>query len=122
MFSRIVAGANGMVADFIARPLARPAFTTVATLTLALGIGATTAMFTLVNGILLRPLPYPNADRLVRLIQSYPEKGLDTWGISQVNIALYRDRGTDFEAFSAFRGGSITIRSDRGRSVWRSSA
>ena len=91
-----------------------PAFTTVATLTLALGIGATSAMFTLVNGILLRPLPYPNADRLVRLIQSYPEKGLDTWGINQQGIALYRDRGTDFEAFTAFRGGSITMRSDRG--------
>ena len=85
-----------------------PAFTTVATITLALGIGATTAMFTLVNSILLRPLPYPNADRLVRLIQSYPEKGLDTWGISQQNIALYRDRATDFEAFAAYRGGSVT--------------
>ena len=91
-----------------------PAFTTVATLTLALGIGATTAMFTLVNGILLRPLPYPHADRLVRVIQSYPEKGLDTWGVNYQNIALYRDRANDFEAFSAFRNGSITLRTDRG--------
>ncbi len=91
-----------------------PTFTAVATLTLALGIGATTAMFTLVNGILLRPLPYPNADRLVRVIQSYPEKGLDTWGLSQQNIALYRDRGADFEAFTAFRGGTVTLRGDRG--------
>jgi len=55
-----------------------PLFTTVTTITLALGIGATTAMFTLVNSILLRPLPYPQAERLVRVIQSYPEKGLDT--------------------------------------------
>src|SRR5207253_6094300 len=62
-----------------------PAFTTVATLTLALGIGATTAMFTLVDGILLRPLPYPEPERLVRVIQSYPEKGLNTWGINQQN-------------------------------------
>ena len=71
-----------------------PAFTLVATLTLALGIGATTAMFTLVDEILLRPLPYPDADRIVRLIQSYPEIGLDTWGVSQENIAMYRDRAT----------------------------
>jgi predicted permease len=91
-----------------------PVFTTVATVTLALGIGATTAMFTLVNGILLRPLPYPTADRLVQVIQSYPEKGLDTWGISMQNAALYRDRATDFEAFAAVRAGSITIRGDRG--------
>src|SRR6478752_2306541 len=46
-----------------------PAFTLVATLTLALGIGATTAMFTLVDEILLRPLPYPDANRIVRLVQ-----------------------------------------------------
>lgn len=91
-----------------------PAFTTVAALTLALGIGATSAMFTLVDGILLRPLPYPNADRLVRVIQSYPEKGLDTWGISEQNIALYRDRSSDFEAFTAYRSGSITLLGDRG--------
>lgn len=87
-----------------------PAFTTVATITLALGIGATSAMFTLVNGILLQPLPYPNAERLVSLLQSYPEKGLDSWGISQVNIAMYRDRTTDFEAFAAYRTGSSTVR------------
>jgi predicted permease len=87
----------------------RPAFTLVATLTLAVGIGATTAMFTLVNGILLRPLPYPRADQIVQLYQAYPEKGLDHWGISQENIAMYRDRSTDFEAFAAYRGGRLTL-------------
>ncbi|HEY9229794.1 MAG TPA: ABC transporter permease, partial [Gemmatimonadaceae bacterium] len=90
-----------------------PAFTFVATLTLALGIGATSAMFTLVNSILLRPLPYPQPDRLVRLIQSYPEKGLNTWGVSQQNLALYRDGSTDFEAFAGYRGGSVTLRGDQ---------
>jgi len=86
-----------------------PVFTLVATLTLALGIGATSAMFTLVDGILLRPLPYPGADRIVRLIQSYPEKGLDTWGITQENIAMYRDRATDFEAFSGYQPGNASL-------------
>jgi predicted permease len=87
-----------------------PAFTTVATVTLALGIGATTAMFTLVDGILLRPLPYPDAEHLVRVIQSYPEKGLDTWGLSQQNVAMYRDRATDFAAFAGYRAGEVTLR------------
>jgi predicted permease len=91
-----------------------PTFTAVATITLALGIGATTAMFTLVNSILLRPLPYPESDRIVRIIQSYPEKGLDTWGLNQVNVAMYRDRSTDFSAFAAYRNGSVTLQSPSG--------
>ena len=91
-----------------------PTFTAVATITLALGIGATTAMFTLVNSILLRPLPYPDSERLVRIIQSYPEKGLETWGLNQTNIAMYRDRSTDFSSFAAYRNGSVTLQTPSG--------
>jgi predicted permease len=104
---------ESLLADgrYAVRALRRaPAFTTIATITLALGIGATTAMFTLVDGILLRPLPYPDADRLVRVIQSYPEKGLDTWGLSQQNVATYHDRATDFAAFAGYRAGEVTMR------------
>ena len=91
-----------------------PTLTAVATITLALGIGATTAMFTLVNSILLRPLPYPESDRIVRIIQSYPENGLDTWGLNQMNIARYRDHATDFASFAGYRSGSVTVQGPDG--------
>src|ERR1043165_2746301 len=68
---------NGLL-DSIARDLRhsmrglsrRPAFTFAAVLTLALGIGATTAIFSVVYSVLIKPLPYPNADELVRLKHS----------------------------------------------------
>ena len=85
-----------------------PAFTVVATITLALGIGATSAMFSLVDGILLKPLPYATPERLVQVRQAYPEKGLDHWALSQENVAMYRDRVHQFESFGAYARGAAT--------------
>jgi predicted permease len=87
----------------------RPTFTAVAILTLALGVGATSAVFSLVDGVLLRPLPFPHPDRLVSVMQSFPEKGLDSWTLSQENLAMYRDRVPDFQSFAGFTRRGMTV-------------
>lgn len=74
-----------------------PAFTLVATLTLALGIGATTAMFSIVNGVLLRPLPYPAQERLVELVHEAPGIGADELAACPAVYFGYRDYARTFE-------------------------
>ena len=86
-----------------------PAFAAVVVITLALGVGATTAMFSLVDGILLRPLPFPEPQRLVRVTQAYPEKGLDRWGLSHQNVVLYRDQVSDYASFAAYWRRAMTL-------------
>src|SRR5215470_15485607 len=84
-------------------------FSSIAVVTLALGIGATTAIFSLVDGILLRPLPYPQADRLVRVMQSYPEKGLDLWWLSPANFTMYRDQNHVFSSIAAYSNAGVNL-------------
>ena len=59
-----------------------PRFTLIAAVTLAIGIGAATAIFSTVNGVLLKPLPYPDSDRIVGLWHSAPDLGYDQFGVS----------------------------------------
>src|SRR5215467_2888784 len=82
--------------------LARPGFTIVAIATLALGLGVNTAVFSLTRTVLLRPLPYRDADRLVQVNETYvPLSG--TGAVSPANFVAWRERVTAFEETTFFR-------------------
>ncbi len=80
-----------------------PGFTTVALLTLALGIGATTTMFSIVNGVLLRPLPYQDADRLVRVYLANPEQGVTDGMVSPPDFEEWRTQAPSISAMAAYQ-------------------
>jgi putative ABC transport system permease protein len=89
--------------------LKQPGFTLVAVVTLALGIGANTAIFSLVNSILLRPLPFREPDRVVRLVQASPKLGLNSWGVSQADFAAYREQNHSLESIALFNSNAINL-------------
>jgi predicted permease len=72
--------------------LAKPGFTIAAVLTLALGIGANSAIFSVINGLLLRPLPYPDSAQLVYIYNSYPKMNQETSGMTVPDYIDRRDQ------------------------------
>ncbi len=87
----------------VRRLIKNPGFTTATVLTLALGIGANTAIFSLVKGVVLNPLPYPDADRLVRVQHSAPGVGYPELNISRPTYRHYRDRNHTLENIGVYR-------------------
>ena len=101
-----------------------PMFTTVALITLAIGIGANTAVFSVVNGVLIKPLPYPHADELVSIWHSAPGAGFKegTLNASPAMHFTYREEGRAFQEIGLWSGGSATVTGvsepEQVRSVW----
>jgi putative ABC transport system permease protein len=84
--------------------LRRPAFTVLSTLTLALAIGALTAVFSVVYGVLLRPLPYHEPDRLVQIWENNPVKGWQDNVVAPANLLDWRARSTTFAGITCYMG------------------
>ena len=82
----------------------RPAFTSLAVLILALGIGANTAMFSLVYGVLLKPLPFKEPDRLVQLWETNPLRNWTDATASPANLLDWRERNRVFEGIAFYPG------------------
>jgi putative ABC transport system permease protein len=87
----------------------RPGFTAVAVLTLAIGIGATTTIFSVVDAVLLKPLPYPDADRLFVLWESNDRRGMPYMNVAPPNFADWRARSRSFESMGVWRDQSFTL-------------
>lgn len=86
--------------------LKRPGFAAVALITLALGIGANTAIFSVVNTVLLRPLPYPNEDRVMRIDETDGRGGT---GISPPNLLDFQLQNHSFENIAGYTGESFVL-------------
>src|SRR5262245_41502979 len=91
------------------RLLQLPAFTAVAVFTLAIGVGANAAVFSVVDGVLLKPLPYPQADRLVVLDHAAPGVNLKSTGGSPFLYFTYREDGRAFEDVAMWASDTVSV-------------
>jgi predicted permease len=93
------------------RTLARtPSVSLVALVTLSLGVAATTSIFTMLDAVVLRPLPYPNADRLVQLASPVPKlKGQSKWGLARHEMFYFLERGHTFHNLGVYQTSEATV-------------
>ncbi|MGH8638839.1 MAG: ABC transporter permease, partial [Burkholderiales bacterium] len=86
-----------------------PGYATVTILTLALGIGANTAIFSVINGVLLKPLPYPQPDRLIFISSQFPGLGFERFWVSAPEFLEFRERNRSFQEVGAYRAGAVSL-------------
>ncbi len=95
---------------FAARTLrGSPGFTAIVLTTIALGIGANTAIFSVVNAVLLRPLPYARPERLVAAYQTMPSQGISSNGVSYLNYSDWAEQARSFDGLGAIRMHDFTL-------------
>jgi predicted permease len=113
--ARAGAGVEAVLQDvrYALRSLGRaPGFTAVVVVTLALGIGVNTAIFSILNAALLRPLPFPEPDRIVRLFHVPPQAtfpGMARFSLSPANFFDWQRDARAFEGMALYRGRSFTL-------------
>ncbi len=105
---------NSLLQDFrfgLRMLIKNPIFTLIAVVTLALGIGANTAIFSVVDAVLLRPLPYPEANRLVFLWSTMNSQGVPLSPSALPDYQGWRDRNKVFDGLAAFYNGDFNLSS-----------
>src|SRR6185436_20691072 len=89
--------------------LKNPGFTAVAVVIVAIGIGAATAMFSTVNALVLRPLAWPEPERLVAVYESNLSRHTPYFSVSYPNYVDWRDRGRSWESLAAVSGRAMNL-------------
>lgn len=90
----------------------QPGFTAVTVITLALGIGANTAVFSVLNGVVLRPLAYPGAQELVFITSQFPDLQFDRFWVSPPEFLEFRDHNRAFQSVGAYSVGAVNLGTD----------
>ena len=93
----------------VRRLLSRPGFTTACVLTLALGIGASTSIFSVIEGVLLKPLPYPHSEQLVELQHTAPGINIAHLSMAPSLYYTYREEGRAFQGIAMWTHDSVTL-------------
>ncbi len=86
-----------------------PGYAAVTILTLALGIGANTAIFSVVNGVILKPLPYRAPERLVFITSQFPSLGFDQFWVSAPEFTEFAESSRSFQQVGAYRAGAVNL-------------
>ena len=94
--------------QYVLRRLSRsPLFTLVTILTIAIGVGANSAIFSVVNGVLLKPLPYPEPETLVALWEHMPNIGLKQLGVPPSDYFVFREQNRSFSNMGIWGGDTV---------------
>ena len=86
-----------------------PLFTTITLITLAAGIGANTLVFSVIEGVLLKPLPYPEPTRLVGVWHTAPGIQIKDLNMAPSNYFIYREQGQSFQDVAMYQGNSFSV-------------
>jgi hypothetical protein len=86
-----------------------PLFTTITVVTLALGIGANVAIFSVLEGVLLKPLPYPDPDRLIAVDHAAPGVNIDSAGMAPFLYFTYREENRTLQDIGMWTGDSLAV-------------
>ncbi|HXW89189.1 MAG TPA: multidrug ABC transporter substrate-binding protein, partial [Terriglobales bacterium] len=86
-----------------------PMFTLITLITLAAAVGANTAVFSVIEGVLLKPLPYPHPDELVGIWHTAPGLNFDDVDMSPSNYFIYREQNRTFQDVGLYQGDSVSV-------------